>query len=1178
MKKRMLSLLLAAMMCVGMLPAALADEAAEPQSADAHAAHRLCNDGSCTDTNHDHTEITDWQGVTSLPKSAGHYYLENDVQTGSTWTPADGVVLCLNGFSIIETSSVDAIKVDDGQSFTLTDCKDSGEITHQSGKTGRGVLVNGTAVFNMYGGSIANNKSSKEGAGVSALGTFNMYGGSIKNNDMTAESNYSGGGVCVGPYGRSGSVVYDATFNLYDGEITGNTSQNGSGGVNVTSGSKFFMHGGSISKNKSRNGGGGVNAGHSEFTMTGGSITENESSGNGAGVYVSKYSYEAVNFKVSGTVVITGNKKSNTPNDVYLDGVASSYSSSRTYTIMGIGEDGLDSKAEIGITTMFTPSEGKPVPIVDANGTDYSGNFFSDAGYYVNYNADNKLELTSASAGHVHYLCGETCTGVGGHTDKRTVFEEWNKTDSLPTTAGNYYLAQNVTLSEAWEPADGVALCLNGHTITMKNPDDTTDEVNVINVADHFTLTDCQNSGVITHAADKNGKGVNVEGGTFDMYGGKITGNTTEYDRGGSGVSVRGVSDTTKSTVFRLYGGEISGNTAKSGGGVHVSRVVWYGPSEFYMYGGKITNNIADSDIGSYGVGGGVYVSWTSKFAMTGGEITGNTANQFGGGVYASALARASAYTSGGVATVEVAGDARITGNTADSKVSNVYLDSDTAESNFETVSAVLALTGEPTGAIGVTSPRTPEVNSPVTIATGAADRDYSGIITSDDSDYEVQRRNHTLVLALPGDTHEHNWKYAGNGTDTITLNCAAEGCTVDGGGWIKVIAPENLTYDGQPKAAALTTSDDWLGEPVEDIKIEYNKKLGEGTTTPLTYDPPTEPGEYGAWFRLRNPKDATSVEYVWAHVDFTIAASENGGSSSDNGSSSGDNSSSGGSTGGSSSGGSSSGSHSSSSSSSRYTVSTSSGTGSGTVKANTSSASKGDTVTVTVTPQNGYQLEKLTVTDAKGNVIAVTDKGDGKFTFVMPASKVEIVPVFAAETEPETENSFADVKSDDYFFDAVKWAAEQAITNGITKDSFMPDNGCTRAQIVTFLWRAAGSPEPEKLSEFTDVPSDKYYAKAVAWAVENGITTGLTEQLFAPDATCTRAHSVTFLYRAAKASASGDSAFTDVDAGAYYAAAVKWATDNGITNGLSADRFGSDSTCTRAQIVTFLWRLYAEK
>ena len=143
----------------------------------------------------------------------------------------------------------------------------------------------------------------------------------------------------------------------------------------------------------------------------------------------------------------------------------------------------------------------------------------------------------------------------------------------------------------------------------------------------------------------------------------------------------------------------------------------------------------------------------------------------------------------------------------------------------------------------------------------------------------------------------------------------------------------------------------------------------------------------------------------------------------------------------------------------------------------------------------------------------------------------------------------------------------------------FAPNAACTRAQIVTFLWRAAGSPEPSALSDFTDVPSDKYYAKAVAWAVENGITNGTTDTTFGPDETCTRAHGVTFLSRAAKANTtSGNSNFADVDANAYYASAVKWAVDNGITKGISSSLFDPDETCTRAQIVTFLYRMYGSK
>ena len=151
--------------------------------------------------------------------------------------------------------------------------------------------------------------------------------------------------------------------------------------------------------------------------------------------------------------------------------------------------------------------------------------------------------------------------------------------------------------------------------------------------------------------------------------------------------------------------------------------------------------------------------------------------------------------------------------------------------------------------------------------------------------------------------------------------------------------------------------------------------------------------------------------------------------------------------------------------------------------------------------------------------------------------------------------------------------------TGGVSSSLLAPEDGCTRAQIVTFLWRTAGSPESSALSNFNDVPADKYYAKAVAWAVENGITNGTTDTTFSPDDICTRAHGVTFLYRAAKATASvGASAFTDVADSAYYADAVKWATEQGITKGISSTLFGPDETCTRAQIVTFLYRLYGSK
>ena len=194
-----------------------------------------------------------------------------------------------------------------------------------------------------------------------------------------------------------------------------------------------------------------------------------------------------------------------------------------------------------------------------------------------------------------------------------------------------------------------------------------------------------------------------------------------------------------------------------------------------------------------------------------------------------------------------------------------------------------------------------------------------------------------------------------------------------------------------------------------------------------------------------------------------------------------------------------------------------------------------------------------------------------------MPAGKVTIKADFIAQT---VDSVFADVSADAYYYEAVKWAADKRITGGIGDSLFAPNQSCTRAQIVTFLWRAAGSPEPKSTNHpFADVSSSSYYEKAVLWAVENGITEGTSDTTFAPGTICTRAQGVTFLSRAAKANtASGNSNFADVDANAYYASAVKWAVDNGITNGISSSLFGPDSSCTRAQIVTFLYRMYGSK
>ena len=242
-----------------------------------------------------------------------------------------------------------------------------------------------------------------------------------------------------------------------------------------------------------------------------------------------------------------------------------------------------------------------------------------------------------------------------------------------------------------------------------------------------------------------------------------------------------------------------------------------------------------------------------------------------------------------------------------------------------------------------------------------------------------------------------------------------------------------------------------------------------------------------------------------------------------------------------------------------------------GTITVSPRNASHGDTVTITATPDKGYELEMLKVLDRSGDALKLTEK-NGKYSFKMPSGKVTIKASFVEEAP---EQIFKDVPANAYYYEAVKWAQEKGITGGIGNGLFGPNDPCTRAQIVTFLWRAAGSPAPKNTgTAFGDVKLGSFYEQAVAWAVENGITGGTGEGMFSPDATCTRAQSVTFLYRASGSPAVSDKAeFSDVSTTAFYADAVAWAAKKGITTGIGGGLFGSDNDCTRGQIVTFLWR-----
>ena len=240
--------------------------------------------------------------------------------------------------------------------------------------------------------------------------------------------------------------------------------------------------------------------------------------------------------------------------------------------------------------------------------------------------------------------------------------------------------------------------------------------------------------------------------------------------------------------------------------------------------------------------------------------------------------------------------------------------------------------------------------------------------------------------------------------------------------------------------------------------------------------------------------------------------------------------------------------------------------------------ASAGSTVTITVKPDSGYVLETISATDRNGNDLKLTDRGNGKYTFTMPCSRVEVKVTFMEDNS--VLNFFYDVPNGAYYYDAVKWAVDNGITGGVGNSLFAPNQPCTRGQIVTFLWRAAGSPVVNYAMNMTDVAEDAYYGEAVRWALSEGITTGIGDITFGPDAACTRAQAVAFLFRYAVASGMDAVTLADLISGfadaasvpGYAVSAMNWALSQGIMQG-SGTQLLSGNTCTRAQIVTFLYR-----
>lgn len=544
-----------------------------------------------------------WIGVSNLTdiKSGGYYYLTDNVKLNDTWICTNDVALCLNGKTITCAAEVDAIKVAKRTTLIITDCqKGVGKITHAQDNIGRGIMSLGTLI--LYNGEITKNQIAKgSGAGVYVDGgNFYMYKGSISTNNA--------------PGGQGGGVyAKDSTsFVISGGSIDSNVAKSGGGiyyEAATQTATKFTISGGNISGNSASSGGGGVclyRAGRNTgFTMSGGSITDNTASSIGGGVYMPASYYGK--FTVSGTAQITDNTKTidKSSNNVYLP---------NGKPIL-IGANGLSSSAEIGVTMGQQLADGGQVTIAKGASNDYTltaddlNAFSSDTGY-KKYALDNAVNFSNGEL-HVHGICGKEGCSEAGHGNVAWIGV--SKLDEI-TSAGYYYLKNDITLNDDWNPADGVVLCLNGNSIKAAS------SLKSISVNNTFTLTDCK--------------------GKDGSHYGQITNNT----------NIRVL----QSGNFYFYGGSITGNSFNTN--LSTGVIVW---GNFYMHGGEIVNNTTT------GKGGGVYLDKTGRFTMTGGRIANNSAKE-GGGVYVDSD------------TITVSSAAQITGNkvVSDDRIAsnNVYL------------------------------------------------------------------------------------------------------------------------------------------------------------------------------------------------------------------------------------------------------------------------------------------------------------------------------------------------------------------------------------------------------------------------------------------------------------------------------------------------------------------------
>ena len=1231
-------------------------QAVNVQAAAAEHAHPICGSGdTCTDPNHaSHKIITDWQPIGSESelwetKANGHYYLTDNIVFNRYWWCRNSIVLCLNGHSIIfqkaSTASDDGISIGSNTNFTICDCSENqtGTIT---GSTQNGVKVSGeNSIFNMYGGKITGNSNN--------AGTDDAYGGGVR-------------------------VTYGSTFNMYGGEISGNQSI-----------SSWYSYGGGVY----------VDYKDSIFNMYGGAVTGNTAK-TGGGIAVR----DNATVTIGGAPIIRDNIGTGTiipAPDIYITGScfnANGLTGDNKYQIT-VEEMNSTDRRGVCVGTM---SEEDSTHFIATKHSELDEN-----DPWIPWYNGEQLFFVRESAKHqggIHPICGDgaDCTAPDHAENHENI--AWTPVEYIHTEThgdeewiepGNYYLTKDTILANSAYSrkivvTGDVKICLNGHTLKYRPRtteiaglcriylrDDASFSIcdcskgqtgKIVQISDdgntYSALFQClRNSTLNLFGGEISGGGssevptntaypgaVKLYGGTFNMYGGKITNCTANaqsvIDVRSSGASGFDNGKPSVPGVFNMYGGEISGNQMTPYTGQHNTAAIDATDNKINIYGGKICNNTA---VGNGNVAHGIDVKG-SELTISGGEITGNS----GYGVWMT-NSEAETTLSGG----------KITGN-AKGNLCFAFQ----RLSNYHSSTAVLDENMAPDTNIGITVSPLEDNKTPYTLSE-ACDTDNSRFFHSDMAGYAViyDEESKTLQLqkgtALTGTfeingaakfgqelaatltgtnntgTLTYKWYRSGEDvpiaidTDKYTLTADDIGRTITAMvksskelGSMTAVTKVVEKADGPAAPAAFT-----LGFALNDDQKTFTATIPEVKNAEYSFDgkqysavntktdcaPNTE---YTGYVRIPEtdtqkasavtsstqtapkltvaapvfkPDGATSfrgtqtVEISCATPGASIYYTTDGTTPT--------------STGTIYSGAISLTStttikaiavkadmNDSAVAAATFTRRSSSGSGGGsvsipdtkiptgiyehgTVTVSPKSASKGDTVTITATPDKGYTLESLTVLDKDGKALELTDKGGGKYTFTMPAGKITVKAVFMDDNTML--NFFTDVHAEDYYYDAVLWAAQEGVTGGTSDTLFAPNAGCTRAQAVTFLWRAAGSPEPKSADlPFTDVPADAYYAKAAAWAVENGVAKGVSETAFAPDATCTRAQIVTFLWRAQQSPLSGgENPFADVPAGAYYYNAVLWAVENDVAKGVSETAFAPNDNCTRAQIVTLIYR-----